>query len=50
MADIWRLLTQTCLRIGEFMWLMKEDVIVDDEGRPVALNIRKKVCPFTGKT
>ena len=50
LAAIWRLLTQTCLRIGEFMWLMKQDVLVNDAGYPVALKICKKVCPFTGKT
>ncbi|MBI1370454.1 MAG: hypothetical protein GC162_17600 [Planctomycetes bacterium] len=47
MADTWRLLTQTCLRVGEFIWLRKEDVIHDPAGRAMALNICKKVCPFT---
>lgn len=49
MSDIWRLLTQTCLRVGEFMWLLKEDVMLDKDGAPAALHIRKKVCPQTGQ-
>ena len=49
MGDIWRFYTETCLRAKELTWLLKEDVIVDDEGRPAAIHIRKKVCPQTGK-
>jgi integrase len=49
LADIWKFLTHSCLRIGEFVWLLKDDVIFDGNGRPNALQIRRKKCPQTGQ-
>ena len=50
LADIWKFLTHTCLRVGEFTWLTVCDVVLDNNGRPKAVHIRRKTCPFTGKT
>lgn len=50
LAEIWRFMTHTCLRIGEFTWLLKDDVLMDGNGRPKALLVRRKVCPQTGRT
>jgi integrase len=47
MAEVWRFLVHTCLRAGEFCWLLKTDVVLD-KGHPVALHIRRKTCPQTG--
>lgn len=49
-ADIFRFLLHTCLRIGELRWLLKSDVEFDDNGVPCAVYIRAKVCPTTGKS
>ncbi len=49
MAAIWEFLLHTCLRSNELCWLMKNDVIADDLGRPAAIHVRKKSCPETGK-
>ena len=49
MADIWRFLTQTCLRAEEFSWLTGADVISGNGGQPVAIHVRRKTCPFTGE-
>ena len=48
MGEVWRLLAHTALRLEEFCWLTKADVIVNGQGQPIALHIRHKVCPLTG--
>lgn len=49
MGDVWRFYTETCLRAKELTWLLKEDVILRDNGRPAAIQIRTKTCPQTGE-
>lgn len=50
LAAISKFLTHTCLRVGEFIWLTVCDVMLENSGRPKAVRIQKKNCPFTGKT
>jgi len=47
-GDIWRFLAQTGLRLEEFCWLTKKDVVLDVNGRPIAIQIRHKTCAATG--
>lgn len=49
-GEIWRFLTHTALRAGEFVWLMNEDVVFGSDGRLTAVTIRRKVCPMTKET
>ena len=41
-ADIWKFLFFTGLRIGEFCWLTKDDVVFDGNSQPTSIHIRKK--------
>ena len=41
-ADIWRFLFLSGLRIGEFCWLAKADVVFNAAGSPESVHIRKK--------
>lgn len=47
MSDTWRFMTHCALRIDEFCWLTKSDVITDEGGTPVSILIRKKVLRET---
>jgi integrase len=47
MADTWRFMTYCALRIDEFCWLTKTDIVRDERGEPVSALIRKKVLPET---
>lgn len=49
MGVAWRFHTETCLRVKDVTWLLKDDVIADDSGRPVEIHIRKNACPETGQ-
>jgi integrase len=48
MTNAWTFLTQTALRIGEFCWLMKSDVVIGAAGMPTSILIRPKTCPSSG--
>jgi len=45
MGVIWRFYTETCLRAKELTWLLKDDIVLDDDGRPVAIQIRTEGLP-----
>lgn len=47
MADTWRFMTHCALRIDEFCWLVKSDVVSDEDGNPVSIRISKKVLRET---
>lgn len=47
MGHIWTFLAHTGLRIEEFCWLTKADVVFNPQGKPVAVQIRRKINAIT---
>lgn len=49
-GDLWRFYVHTCMRAEELIWLLIQDVILDEQNQPVAIHIRQKQCPQTERT